>query len=226
MIDRKKQFITNLRHPGTVFVLVLFAVAFLAIVVIAMGSTLNAVFIISLAALFLVCLSLIPNDELNAFLSILGMDPGLCLLPCTVGTNCYIQHCIRTWTTYNYYTIAFITFISALTDAVISWALFIIITIIRKGRWDWGKPWNWKAVLFIMGLALIGQTIGEVFALRTGRWSYGPSMPVIPILGVGLTPLLQMPLLIPITLWLAQRATCLTPLMWRRNKEITDANTL
>ncbi len=225
MIDRKKQFITNLRHPGTVFVLVLFAVAFLAIVVIAMGSTLNAVFIISLAALFLVCLSLIPNDELNAFYRFSGwilvfaffLHSWYELLQSALYTN---------WTTYSYYTIAFITFISALTDAVISWALFILITIIRKGRWDWDRPWNGKMVLFIMGLALIGQMIGEVYALRTGRWSYGPSMPVIPILGVGLTPLLQMPLLIPITLWLAQRATCLTPLMWRRNKEITDANTL
>ena len=111
--------------------------------------------------------------------------------------------------------ILLITFISAAADAVISGALFVIVTLVRGGRWEWGSPWNWKAALFVVALALVGQTIGEVFALRTDRWSYGPFMPTIPVLGVGLTPLLQMPLMILITLWLAQRATCRIP----RDKE-------
>ena len=107
--------------------------------------------------------------------------------------------------------IVLITFISAIADAAISWALFIIATLVRKGSWDWRKPWNWKAAILIILLALVGQTIGEVFALRTDRWTYGPFMPTLPVLGVGLTPLLQMPLLILFTFWLAQHVTCHLP---------------
>lgn len=32
----------------------------------------------------------------------------------------------------------------------------------------------------------------ERYAVSTGMWAYGPFMPIIPILGVGLTPILQM----------------------------------
>jgi len=32
----------------------------------------------------------------------------------------------------------------------------------------------------------------ERYAVSTGMWAYGPFMPIIPILGVGLTPVLQM----------------------------------
>ena len=39
----------------------------------------------------------------------------------------------------------------------------------------------------------------EVFALQTGRWEYNDLMPIIPILNIGLTPVLQLPFLSYIT---------------------------
>jgi hypothetical protein len=50
----------------------------------------------------------------------------------------------------------------------------------------------------IVALALLGGLISvglERTALSAGRWAYGSAMPVIPGLGVGLTPVLQMALL-------------------------------
>lgn len=43
------------------------------------------------------------------------------------------------------------------------------------------------AFLFAAGL--------EIFALKTNRWQYKPSMPLIPIINVGLTPIIQLSLL-------------------------------
>lgn len=37
-------------------------------------------------------------------------------------------------------------------------------------------------------------------ALATGRWSYTDGMPILPVLGVGLWPVLQLTLLTPIAL--------------------------
>ena len=52
----------------------------------------------------------------------------------------------------------------------------------------------------------LGIQIGvEVISLGSGEWAYNVAMPIIPVLGVGLTPALQMPLLILPTFWLAQR---------------------
>ena len=60
-------------------------------------------------------------------------------------------------------------------------------------------------MLFVVVMALGMQLVGETVALRTGEWAYNAAMPIIPGLGVGLTPALQMPLLILPTLWLAHR---------------------
>jgi hypothetical protein len=206
----RQRFLTNLQHPVTIAFLIALVVAFIIIVATSMGSLLNASFLLVLVVLYLACLRLISYNELGDFhrfslwviVFAFFLNSWYELLQSQLYTN---------WTTNHYMVIIIITFVAASTDAVISWALFIIATLIRKGRWDWNKPWDWKVASFIIVLALLGQTLGEVFALRTGRWSYGPIMPTLPILGVGLTPLLQIPLTILISFWLAQRATCRLP---------------
>ncbi|MGC9347551.1 MAG: hypothetical protein ACP5JG_05380 [Anaerolineae bacterium] len=54
------------------------------------------------------------------------------------------------------------------------------------------------------------QIVIEIGAPTTGRWTYNSRMPMIPGLQVGLTPAIQMPLLMFPTLWLAQRLLCAT----------------
>ena len=43
----------------------------------------------------------------------------------------------------------------------------------------------------------------ELWALGTGRWAYGPLMPVIPLLGTGLTPTIQLGVLGYVSYWFA-----------------------
>jgi hypothetical protein len=68
------------------------------------------------------------------------------------------------------------------------------------GAYIFGSPdWFRRAgATRIVALALLGGLISvglERTALNAGRWAYGSAMPVIPGLGVGLTPVLQMALL-------------------------------
>ena len=47
--------------------------------------------------------------------------------------------------------------------------------------------------------------VTEKLARAYGQWSYTDAMPIVPVIEVGLLPLVQLTILIPITLWLARR---------------------
>jgi hypothetical protein len=57
-------------------------------------------------------------------------------------------------------------------------------------------------------LALVIQVVVELEALASGAWVYNDRMPLIPWLNVGLTPVVQMPLLVLPVFWLARRMLC------------------
>lgn len=59
--------------------------------------------------------------------------------------------------------------------------------------------------VMVAGAGAMTAVLVEVRALHEGRWTNSPSMPVIPIIDVGLSPILQMTI-IPVTgLWLVNR---------------------
>lgn len=51
-----------------------------------------------------------------------------------------------------------------------------------------------RLYLIVAALAVVAVCI-EWWALATGRWAYGPHMPLIPLLNVGLTPAVQLAVL-------------------------------
>ncbi len=75
---------------------------------------------------------------------------------------------------------------------------------LAAGDLGWGLRgrWNIYAAAAVLGLSY--ATLVEHAALAAGRWSYTEQMPVVPMLGAGLWPLLQMSLLPPLTFWIAQ----------------------
>ncbi len=80
----------------------------------------------------------------------------------------------------------FILFRASVVDAVIITFLsmpFIFVPSLKR-----------KSLLIIFVGILIAICI-ELYALNTGRWAYNEYMPMIPILGVGLTPTIQLGLL-------------------------------
>jgi phosphate starvation-inducible membrane PsiE len=71
---------------------------------------------------------------------------------------------------------------AALFDAIVITFLYIIFSKHAK---------IWVPV----SIALIFAVVLELYALKTGRWEYNNLMPIIPFLNVGLTPVLQLPVL-------------------------------
>ena len=61
--------------------------------------------------------------------------------------------------------------------------------------------------LFYLLAALFGAvcaTFFEWFAFRFELWKYNTAMPIVPIIGVGLLPFVQLTLLVPLAIWLTQ----------------------
>ena len=71
---------------------------------------------------------------------------------------------------------------------------------LAAGDPGWGLRDRWNIYVTAAYAALV-----EHAALAAGRWSYTERMPVVPVLGAGMWPLLQMTLLPPLTLLIAQR---------------------
>jgi len=72
---------------------------------------------------------------------------------------------------------------AALVDALIILVMslpFLYVDFLKKNNW----------LILIIGL-VIAFCI-EWWALSTGRWAYSDLMPIVPILSVGLTPLIQL----------------------------------
>ena len=57
--------------------------------------------------------------------------------------------------------------------------------------------------LFCMGAAC--AVLFEWFALHLGLWSYGEQLIVVPFIGIGLLPFVQLTLLVPLAIWLAKK---------------------
>lgn len=68
-------------------------------------------------------------------------------------------------------------------------------------RWGLRARWNVYAATALLGA--IHAFLIERVAIESGRWSYAHSMPMVPLLNVGLWPLLQLTLLTPFGVWLS-----------------------
>ena len=70
-------------------------------------------------------------------------------------------------------------------DAVIITALCVLALLLPRRFQNW----------FVVGGGLVVAIVMERFALATGRWAYGPYMPIVPLLHTGLTPTIQLALI-------------------------------
>ncbi|MEI7750121.1 MAG: hypothetical protein WCJ25_03895 [Candidatus Moraniibacteriota bacterium] len=85
-----------------------------------------------------------------------------------------------------------------LTLLILSPEFFLFDRIFRKGD-------EWKRIVLTASLGFLIAVGIERYALSTGMWAYGSFMPILPILGVGLTPVLQMAVL-PIFVFFAAKS--------------------
>lgn len=75
---------------------------------------------------------------------------------------------------------------AALVDAIIITVLVIPFLSVHTLR---TRPW------VLIPLGIVVSVLIEWWALGSGRWAYTAGMPIIPLLGVGLTPTIQLGIL-------------------------------
>jgi hypothetical protein len=88
--------------------------------------------------------------------------------------------------------------LASIVDAVVTVLIYVFLKFLIK-------PIGPK---FYLSAAILGAlcAVGfEWFAFSFGLWSYSKMMIVLPILGVGLSPLVQLLLLVPLAIWLTKK---------------------
>lgn len=88
----------------------------------------------------------------------------------------------------------FASVIDGIVTAAIFWVLQKLIADI-----------NWKFYLAAAGLGASSAVLFEQMAFTFDLWSYDEEMPVLPFLGTGLLPFLQLTILVPLAIWLTMR---------------------
>lgn len=91
---------------------------------------------------------------------------------------------------------------ASLADAAITLGIYGTGALAtRQLRWAMNGGWKHYLVFVLLGAA--AATLIEWLAITFDFWRYHGQMPIVPILGVGLYPFLQLTLLAPAALWLA-----------------------
>lgn len=96
---------------------------------------------------------------------------------------------------------------AAVGDAAIALAAFGVVAFAERSR-AWVMQPRWRSALTFTGFGVFVTAVIERLALSglwVERWEYSSLMPVVPGLGVGLSPLMQWLLLPPLLLWLVRR---------------------
>ena len=88
--------------------------------------------------------------------------------------------------------------LASLADAIMAALLYLSLALVYQDGL-WVRQLTWRRVFWLVMTGGAGAALTEVIHLAAGSWVYTHRMPLIPGLGVGLTPVLQfavLPLLI------------------------------
>lgn len=115
-----------------------------------------------------------------------------------VQMSAFIEMAGRTWRE-----TALACTVATFGDVAMTLAICGVGTI-AAGDLRWGMRGNWNVYVTTALLGGLCAAAFEWFAQSTGRWTYNENMPIVPGLQVGLWPLLQLTLLMPLSLWTAR----------------------
>lgn len=115
----------------------------------------------------------------------------------TAQMGAYAQMAGRPWQA-----IALLHIVPTCGDVAVTFAVYGVGAL-AAGQLCWGMAgtWNVYATAALLGGGCAVAVEWEALASR--RWSYTDQMPVVPLLGVGLWPLLQLTLLVPLAFFVA-----------------------
>lgn len=90
---------------------------------------------------------------------------------------------------YNLSEITFCT-LASVADALMVVLIYLGIALIYKSPF-WIEDIKWQQLLLVILIGGVGAVLAEMRHLSSGSWAYSPSMPIVPLANVGLSPLLQ-----------------------------------
>lgn len=89
-------------------------------------------------------------------------------------------------------------FVASLGDGVLVLFIFAAGWVVL-GRWEWFVQPRGRGYIVMLAIGLtIGVSVEWIAVRLMGRWTYTARMPLVPGLGVGLVPVLQMLVLPPL----------------------------
>ena len=93
---------------------------------------------------------------------------------------------------------------AAVVDAmIVLFGYWTVSALAHTRRWFFKPSISEMALYIAIG---VGTSIAiELLSLATSRWAYADAMPIIPLLDVGLVPVLQWIILPPLVLWFVRR---------------------
>lgn len=90
-------------------------------------------------------------------------------------------------------------------DVSIALAAFWTVALFARSR-EWVLRPTAKQVMLFIAVGVVITIVFEAIATRVlDRWHYAATMPMLPILGTGLSPLLQWVVLPPLVVWFVRR---------------------
>ena len=88
--------------------------------------------------------------------------------------------------------------LASVADAIMVLLLYFGVALIFKNPL-WVQRFKWQHIAIVILIGGAGAVLAEMRHLSLGSWAYADSMPIIPIVNVGMSPVLQfivLPLLI------------------------------
>lgn len=100
----------------------------------------------------------------------------------------------------SFYSIGHIAFcaLASLADAIMVLLLYFGFAVIFRNLF-WKEHQKWNRIVMVILIGGTGAVLAEIRHLSIGTWAYSGSMPIIPVINVGISPVLQfmvLPLLI------------------------------
>ena len=89
--------------------------------------------------------------------------------------------------------------LASLADVIMVLIIYFGFALIYKNAF-WVKNLNTKNIILLLLIGGIGAVLAEVWQLSIGTWSYAGAMPLIPVVNVGLSPVLQF-MILPILIY-------------------------
>jgi hypothetical protein len=93
----------------------------------------------------------------------------------------------------------------AAKDGLITVVLYLLVGILVKNA-GWAKRFNRQRFMFLIVLGFLWAVGVEYHATEIAhRWTYAKSMPMIPIINVGVAPVLQMIIIPFFSIWFTRK---------------------